>query len=610
MSAFNFFDQLLKTNLRVFCLIGLFVFTAYSFMLESPFKTMDDDFSIVNNAEIRSLGYIPSYFRSTYFKKSDKDYYRPMVYVTYALEYHFFNLNHFFYNLDNIFLHIFNACLVFLLALLLLKDRFQSFAAAFLFAVHPVQWEAVGNISGRAILLSAFFVLSGFYCFIKFVRERRIGFLLAAALCYVLGLCSKESSGVLILTIAAFGLCLEDRAKEKIPQAIILGLAVFAAIAAAYLGLRHIMGIAQIYPWPNKTLMLLGVTTFLKGVFIYVRLFFLPLGLHFDRGLVMFKSVGEWQFWLTLLAWGLLAGGLWKNRKEFSDLTIFCLLWFAIELFPVSQVMTSIGVSPGKISLAEHFLYVASVPALIVMVRLGVWVYTRVLERKTASPLIMRLGLGGFFVFLYLTLISQNIYASNDYFMMRDSLNADPQNARIQYSMGLIYVKARNYPEAVRHFKQASDIFPEKDSYRIAYAKALTDGGELLKAAQVYETIAGRDDLNDLLKDNKTALYRLLVADYTKKIKTAPQDPGLKFALGVFYSKLLRHKEAAQAYQAALALKPDYDDALFNLAVTFDALSDISSAKEAYARLAISPTAREAFRRKAIERLRVLNKKG
>ena len=71
---------ILKTDVRVCLCIGLFVVSAYSFMLGSSFKTLDDDFSVVKNTEIRDLKNIPSFFRSTYFK-SEKDYYRPLVYT-------------------------------------------------------------------------------------------------------------------------------------------------------------------------------------------------------------------------------------------------------------------------------------------------------------------------------------------------------------------------------------------------------------------------------------------------------------------------------------------------------------------------------------------------
>jgi preprotein translocase subunit SecG len=68
----NSLSRMTRTDAGVFLCIGLFVLAAYSFMLGSPFKTLDDDFSIVKNVEIRELSSIPRFFTSTYFK-AEKD---------------------------------------------------------------------------------------------------------------------------------------------------------------------------------------------------------------------------------------------------------------------------------------------------------------------------------------------------------------------------------------------------------------------------------------------------------------------------------------------------------------------------------------------------------
>ena len=69
-------------------------FTAYSFVLEAPFKTMDDNSSIVNNSDIQDISNIKRIFTSSFF--GDSHYYRPLVSLSYMLEYHFFGLNSFY----------------------------------------------------------------------------------------------------------------------------------------------------------------------------------------------------------------------------------------------------------------------------------------------------------------------------------------------------------------------------------------------------------------------------------------------------------------------------------------------------------------------------------
>ncbi|NTV29951.1 MAG: tetratricopeptide repeat protein [Candidatus Omnitrophica bacterium] len=632
------FRKFFRSGPAIFLGLLLVVLAAYSFMLGSPFKTLDDDFSIVKNAEIRSLAHVPQFFRSTYFK-ADQDYYRPLVYVTYALEYHFFGLNYFYYNLDNVLLHGLNAWLVFILAGLLFAGppagklsareaayrRNLSAAAALLFAVHPVHWEAVGNVSGRAILLCAFFVLSGLICFLRFHRGDGRRFLAAAVVFYVLGLASKESAGVLILTVTAWVLltgCKKADASAQSAEAVgaadglrgrtgLSGLAPaklardwawlvpFGIVAGAYLALRHALGISQMFPWPSKTTMVLGLVTFLKGILIYFRIFLLPIGLHFDRGLLIFKVFHAPGLWLTLVAWALLAAAVWRFRRRLAGLPLFCLAWFFVELLPVSQIVTTIGVYPGAISLAEHFVYVASVPAFVLLVYaaggLGRWAE----ERRLVSPATRQGAFAGLFLFFFIMLVQQNLYASNEFAMLRDSLAKDPLNSRLQYSMGMVYVKARDYDRAVEHFRRAVELHACNYGYHIALGKALTDQGDLLAAAREYDSIPPRKDVDPLLNANRQAVYRQLAAQYARKVEAAPADPALHFALGVFYARSGDQPRALTEFRRTVELKPDHRDALHNVAVTSEGLGDADGARAAWFRLADDADPGNSYREQA-----------
>ena len=153
-------DQIIQKPILVLFLIVVLIFTAYSFVLSAPFKTMDDQVSIVDNENIKSFGNTGKIFKTAFF--GDRSYYRPLVALSFMIEYHFFGLKPVFYYLTNIFLHCLNTLLVFFLVMRLLRDRPLTYGVTLLFAIHPIHWEAVANIPGRSILLSAFFYLSAF----------------------------------------------------------------------------------------------------------------------------------------------------------------------------------------------------------------------------------------------------------------------------------------------------------------------------------------------------------------------------------------------------------------------------------------------------------------
>jgi len=71
----------------------------------------------------------------------------------------------------------------------------------------------------------------------------------------------------------------------------------------------------------------------------------------------MFSSFGDPQLWATLMIYLVLAYVFVSSKKRLSNINVFFVAWFCIELFPVSQIITTIGVQPGVMSAAEHFLY-------------------------------------------------------------------------------------------------------------------------------------------------------------------------------------------------------------------------------------------------------------
>ena len=175
---------------------------AYGAMLPAPFRVMDDRLSIIENPAIKSAKNIPGLFREGYFH--DQSYYRPLINLSFMGEYQAFGLNSFFYNLDNLILHILNALLVFLLVSRLVNSDTIGFWTGLLFVIHPVQWEAVCNVPGRAILLSAFFVLSSFALFLESYKHHRWFYLPLVLITFFLGLLCKESAGVLPLVVIAY----------------------------------------------------------------------------------------------------------------------------------------------------------------------------------------------------------------------------------------------------------------------------------------------------------------------------------------------------------------------------------------------------------------------
>ncbi|MBI3602063.1 MAG: glycosyltransferase family 39 protein [Candidatus Omnitrophica bacterium] len=493
--------------LRVLLIISLGL-SAYSFMLASPFKTMDDQYSIVANPLIRNNKHIKEIFTRGYF--NDHSYYRPLVNLSFMGEYQLFGLNPFFYNLDNLLLHILNAFLVWALAGLIMANFTLGFWAGLLFVLHPIHVEAVANISGRAILLGASFVLTAFICFLLYDRRAQAGFWWLSIASFSVALLCKESAAILPGVIF-FYLWLNKRPLK--------GLWPLAVAVVFYLLLRHSLGITQMFSWRNATEHILGLVTFLRSVMSDLRLFLFPVDLHFDRSQPLFLSFSDAGFLTTVFGWIIAMVWMVLSRRHITTLVWFCLAWFALELFPVSQMITTIGVSPGVISSADHFLYLASLPVFILLIKALGRLGQVNQQRKWISSAIFKTAVGGFIVFLFLINIEQNIYASSELSMMERSLQIQPRNARLQASVGLIYALNGKPVKAEEHFRWAVAADPFSPRYRISLGKSICDQGRYQECLNVYNQIQDASGFEALLRDNKRAALRLSSGQALRLIK-------------------------------------------------------------------------------------------
>jgi protein O-mannosyl-transferase len=139
-----------------FLVITVLVLGAYLPALNAGFLAMDD----VSTMKVIHSGSLS--IRSLFFSPGS-DYYRPLTILSYLADFHLFGGNPAGYHLTNILLHLANALLVYYLAAALL-GRDQSspiypLITALLFALHPINSEAVVWISARTDLLCCLFAL-------------------------------------------------------------------------------------------------------------------------------------------------------------------------------------------------------------------------------------------------------------------------------------------------------------------------------------------------------------------------------------------------------------------------------------------------------------------
>lgn len=192
---------------------------------DAGFAYDDVDF-IVTNASLRSpdaaLRALVAPFPP---QQPERALYRPLTHLSYALDYALFGDRARGYHATNAILYAAGVLLVHRLALAWGLAPGAAFAAALLFAAHPVHCEAVDALAGRSELLGLLFSLCALLLFRRATRAPSGGTpaLWAAAAAQLLACLAKESAavlpGVFAVQLAAFGAFRADAPRGLRPLA-------------------------------------------------------------------------------------------------------------------------------------------------------------------------------------------------------------------------------------------------------------------------------------------------------------------------------------------------------------------------------------------------------
>lgn len=171
---------------------GIFLLTLfiYAFSLGNDFVFWDDPLLVTDNPIAHGLS-VPNIHAA--FTTFDPDLYVPLTTISFQVNYAIGGLDPFIYHFTNLLLHAGSAILVGCVAFRLSRKKIIALIAAVLFAIHPINVEAVAWVSARKDLLSSFFFLLSLWSYLRFrdVSDRK--WYAASLVGFLLGLLSKVS---------------------------------------------------------------------------------------------------------------------------------------------------------------------------------------------------------------------------------------------------------------------------------------------------------------------------------------------------------------------------------------------------------------------------------
>jgi protein O-mannosyl-transferase len=323
-----------------------------------------------------------------WYNNSTSGLYRPLATLTYLFNYAVLGngTQPAGYHAVNLALHAVNVLLIYLLLVDLLPAG-VSFAAALLWAVHPILTESVTNMIGRTDLLAAFGVLAGLLAHRRVARtEGRTRLLWLAALfaAAAVGFFSKESAIVLLGVMLAHDLAFDPVAwRRALPGYAAAGLA-----ALWFLAVRgSVLAQVPYAPLPFTDNPLRGVdfwTARLVALGVIARYFGLllwPAQLSCDYSFHQMPLAWDAHTVIgVLLVAGAAALAIWSYRHDRA--LSFFIAFFFITLGPTSNLVILIGSI-----MAERFLYLPAIAFAVCVAIVGQALLRRMPMRVQAAIL-------------------------------------------------------------------------------------------------------------------------------------------------------------------------------------------------------------------------------
>lgn len=576
---------------------------AYWNSLSGPF-IYDDHLSIVENEQIRTLWSSSVLMPERELPVAG----RPLVNISFALNYALGGLNVRGYHIGNLVVHLLCGLLVFAVVrrtlLIVGSGRLQpaagppqgghylgeksialAFAAALIWILHPLNTEVVDYLTQRTESMMALFYLLTLYATARAVASPRPGrwHAVAIAAC-ALGVACKESVVTAPVMVALY---------ERV--------FVFDSLKAAsrarwrfYLGLAATWLVLAALMWSGPRIHSAGfstdtdVWTYLLNQTVmiteYLRRTIWPRSLVANYGWprpTTLNQVLPYALWIVFLL--AVTGTALVRRPALG----FLGAWFFITLAPTSSIVP-IGTEVG----AERRMYLPLI-ALVVLGVVAVAAIWDVVKRKCfpeaparharalafAGPAILTVVA----IALAAGTIARNREYSSSFTLARTVLERYP-TGMAHHLMGVELIAAGDHEEAIKHLREA---IPEAPRAHFSLGAALFAQGKLDEAIEhfrefirkqpiVLEVISAHEYIGRAYVQQRR--WPEAIAEFREALTKVPSNLTVRRLLA---DALYAHEafdEAIGQYRAYLQARPNDVDALGNLGISLVAAEKMDEA--------------------------------
>ncbi len=489
------------------------------------FVSIDDSLLITKNAAVqqltpRTIGYV--------FTSYDPELYIPLTLFTYQMEFAIVGANPFLFHLTSLLLHCGSALLLFFILKRMFKFELIAAFGALLFALHPLNTEAVAWASALKDILSSFFFFGSLLLYLRWRDDGRSGIPWGSLVLFVLALLSKVTVAML-----PFVLLLMDwrdgelptvrSLREKLPYCGLSGLFIIIALFG------KAKGIGELGLW--KTGLLAA-----KSILFYLQNFFFPLHLSVIYAQQTPVTLTSPEFFIPVLGVLILVALIITLHKQWRDAS-FGLTFFLLMLLPN---FANFWKNRFIFFASDRYTYIPMIGLIVILCSLCVFI----LSRREHQRRPISISLGAVITLLAVLTFLQTRPWATDISLYSNVLRWYPDSALAQNNLGDAYYREKNQDLALQWFTKAVDQNP-------SYIQAIDN------AAGVYLARGQYDQAQEWFQRGIAAI----------PTDPRPEDLAPRYRLGELLVNLGKTEEGLTQFKAAAKALPDLAEPYFNWAL-------------------------------------------
>jgi len=502
---------------------------------------MDDEYVVLNNKQVqKGIQAIPEILTTTYVMDDKQSYeYRPLVKVSYAVEYEVFGANPHISHFINIVIYAVCISLLFFVLLKLFNSTHYLFclAVALIFLVHPLHSEVVMSLKNRDVMFSFIGGILALYFALRYSENNKIINIVWSMLFMFLALLSKKDSmtffAIIPFTLWYFrGLSLK---KALFVFGVLIIAGILFKLASTNLvnnDTRKVLG------WENP--LYLGTKFWHRipqgfySLYFYIKMYLLPHPLIAYYGYNQIPIVG----WLNFIVWASLIFVIISLYYFFKTISIKNIAFYGLIFFFISISMFTNIVVPVVGIVGERFAFIPSLGLTISFV----WILFKLFKIPLA------------FSTFKIPPISTNFY--------------------IVFTLILFVAGVKTFSRNAAW----------KDGYTLyeTDVKTATESAHThsLFAAACIKKIKDNPKMNILEKQKNVSLA---IKHYKESIRILPNYITSLNNIGMaYFSFANKPLEAIPYLEKAILLDTVYTEAHFNLATCYAATKDYKKAEKYY----------------------------